>query len=239
MDACQDYSSARRKIVKPSKKWKTNTIKATKFRPSSDTGQSTSAANNFKPTDKGQTRVSEIFRFGSAAKETRKTETSLRSPQELPKHQNRTEDRRHTRRSQKSRSTTIKVQARSEIPQGSDRKGNPTGKRRGTAPKPRKTNQYERRIKELETEMEMRAQRRIVCWKERQQKKLQGNTEALDVSALLQKKFQKGTKTGRKPTHKSQLPGRSRQQSQAQQAPLRTMIQANFDSEGVSKPARQ
>ena len=74
-------------------------------------------------------------------------------------------------------------------------------KRRGTAPEPRKINQYERRIKELETEMEMRAQRRIVCWKERQQKKLQGNTEVLDVSALLQKKFQKDTKTGKKQTN--------------------------------------
>ena len=168
MDASQDYSSVRRKIVKPSRIWRTNTVKAKKFRPSSDTSQSTSAANNFKTTDKGQTRVSGIFRFGSVAEETRKTETSLRLPQELPRHQNRTEDRRHTRRSQKSRSTTIKFQARSKMPQGSDRKGNPTGKRRGTAPKPRKTNQYERHIEELETEMEMRAQRRFVSWKGRQ-----------------------------------------------------------------------
>ena len=87
------------------------------------------------------------------------------------------------------------------MPQGSDRKGNPTGKRKGTAPKPRKTNQYERRVKELETEMEMRAQRRIIRWKGRQQKKLQSNTEALEVSALLQKKFQNDIKTGQGTEH--------------------------------------
>ena len=49
--------------------------------------------------------------------------------------------------------------------------------------------------------MEMRAQRRIVCWKKRQQKKLQGVTEVLDVSALLQKRFQKDTKTGKRRTN--------------------------------------
>ena len=163
--------------------------------------QSTSAANNFETTDKGQTRVSGIFRFGYSADETKETVNSLTSPQEPPRHQNHTEDRGHTRRSHKSRPTAIKVQARSKMPQGSDRKGSPTGKRRGTAPKPWKTNQYERRVKELETEMEMRAQRRVVCWKGRQQTKLQGNTEVLEVSAPLQNKFQKGTKTGRKKTN--------------------------------------
>ena len=189
MDAYQDCSSARRKIVKPSKKWRTKAIKAQKFKPSSDTSQRTSAANSFTPADKVQTQFSGIFRFGSAAEETRKTATSLRSPQEIPKHQNRTEDSRHTRRSQKSRSTAVKLQVRGKMTQGSGHKGSPTGKRRGTAPKPRKTNQHERRVKELKTEMETRAQRRIVCWKKRQQKKLQSVTEVLDVSALLQKRF--------------------------------------------------
>ena len=165
MDAYQDYRSVRRKIVKPSKKWRTNTVKAKEFRPSSDTNQRTSAANSFKTADKVQTRSSGIFRFGSVAEETRKTGTSLRSLQELPRHQNRAEDQGHTRRSQKSRSTTTKFQVRSKMTQGSDHKGNPTGKRRGTAPKPRKTDQYELRVKELETEMEMRAQRRTYCWK--------------------------------------------------------------------------
>ena len=119
MDASQDYSSVRRKIVKPPTKWRTNTIKAKKVRPSSDTRQSTSTANNVKTTDKGQTRVPGIFRFGRVAEETRKTGTSLISLQELPRHQNRTEDREHTRRSHKSRPTAIKVQARSKMPQGS------------------------------------------------------------------------------------------------------------------------
>ena len=49
--------------------------------------------------------------------------------------------------------------------------------------------------------MEVRAQRRIVCWKEKQQKKLQGNTEVLDVSALLQRKFQKNIKAGKRRTN--------------------------------------
>ena len=87
------------------------------------------------------------------------------------------------------------------MPQGPDRKSNPTGKRKGTAPKPRKTNQYERRVKELKIEMEMRARRRIIRWKGRQQKKLQGFTETLDVSAILKKKFQNDTKTGKKKTN--------------------------------------
>ena len=198
MDAFQDYSSGRRKIVKPSKRWRTNAVKAKKFRPSSNIGQGTSATNNFETTNKGQTRESGIFRFGCLAKETKTTVTSLTPPQEPPRHQNRTEDKENTRRSHKSRPTAIKVRAKSNMPQGPDRKGNPTGKRKGTAPKPRKTNQYERRVKELETEMEMRAQRRIVRWKGRQQKKLQGFTETLDVSAILKKKFQNNTKTGRK-----------------------------------------
>jgi len=167
MDAYQDYSSVRRKNVKPSKKWRTNTVKAKGFRPSSDTNQRMSADKSFKTADKVQTRSSGIFRFGSAAEETRSTVTSLRSLQELPRHQNRAEDQGHTRRNLKSRSKTIKVQVRSKMTQRSDHKGNPTGKRRGTAPKPRKTNQYELRVKELETEMEVRAQRRIFCWKKK------------------------------------------------------------------------
>ena len=85
--------------------------------------------------------------------------------------------------------------------QGSDHKGNPTRKRRGTAPKPRKTNQYELRVKELKTEMEVRAQRRTLCWKKRQQKKLQGSTEVIDVSVFLQKKVQKEIKNKRRQTN--------------------------------------
>ena len=108
-----------------------------------------------------------------------------------------------TRRTQKSRSTTTKFKVRSKMMHGSDHKGNPTGKRRGTAPKPRKTDQYELRVKELETEMEMRAQRRNFCWKKRQQRqrKLQENTEVLDVSDFLQKRVQKDIRTGKTRTN--------------------------------------
>ena len=85
--------------------------------------------------------------------------------------------------------------------QGSDHKSNSTRKRKGSVPKPRKTNQYELRVKELATEMEVRAQKRIFCWKKRQQKKLQENTEVLDVSAFLQKRVQKDIRIRKRRTN--------------------------------------
>ena len=184
MDVSQNYSFARRKIVKPSKKWRTNTIKTKKFRPLSDTGQNTPASKNINTTDKCPTQAPGIFRFGMVAEETRKTGTPPSSMQELPRRQNCSE-----------KSTTTEIQ------EGPDNRSNPAVKRRGTTPKPRKTDQYEQRIRELEAETEMRAQRRAALWKERQQKRLQGNTETLNVSALLQMKLQKNIKTRRRRTN--------------------------------------
>ena len=140
MDACQDYSSVRRKIVKPAKKWRTDTNKAKEVRPSADTNQRTSAASSLKTADKVQTRPSRgIFRFGNAAKEVTETGSSPTALQELPRHQDRAEDRGRTTKKPKSWSKTVKLQARTEMTQGSDHKGNSTRKRRGTAPTPRKT----------------------------------------------------------------------------------------------------
>ena len=93
MDACQDYSSVRRKIVKPAKKWRTATNKPTEVRPSADTNQRTSAASSLKTAGKVQTRSFRgIFRFGSAAKEVTENESSPIALQELPSHQDRAED---------------------------------------------------------------------------------------------------------------------------------------------------
>ena len=195
MDASQDYSFARRRIVKPSRKWKTNTIKTEQVRPLSDTRQNTPASKTVNTTNKGQTQAPKLFRFGKVAEVTKKTGTPPRSLQEFPRRQNCPHDRKNSRRVQKSKPTTTEIQ------EGPDNKSNPAVKRRGTAPKPRKTDQYEQRIRELKTVMEMRAQRRAVLWKERQQKKLQGNTEPLNVSALLQMKLQKNIKTRRRRTN--------------------------------------
>ena len=98
MDVSQDYSFARQKIVKPSNKWRTNTIKTKKFRPLSHTRQNTPASKNANTTDKSQTQAPEIFRFGKVAEETRKTGTPTSSLQELPRHQNCSEDRKNSRR---------------------------------------------------------------------------------------------------------------------------------------------
>ena len=202
MDACQNYSFVRRKIVKPAKKWRTATDKPKEVRPSAD-NQRTSAASSLKTADKVQTRPSRgIFRFGSAAKEVTEPESSPTALQELPGHQDRTEDRGHTTKKPKNWSKTVKLQARTEMTQGSDHTGNSTRKRRGTAPIPRTTNQYELRGKELKTEVEGRAQRRIFYWKKRQQKKLKENTEVLDASVFLWKKVQKEIRNKRRRTNK-------------------------------------
>ena len=54
MDAYQDYSSVRRKIVKAAKKWRTATDKPKEVKPSADTNQRTSTASNLKTADKVQ-----------------------------------------------------------------------------------------------------------------------------------------------------------------------------------------
>ena len=103
--------------------------------------------------------------FGSAVNEVTEAKNSLLALQELPSHQDRAENQVHTTKKPSSCSKIVKFRVKTEMTQGSDHKGNTTKKRRGTAPTTGKTNQYERRVKELKTEEDERAQRRHFYWK--------------------------------------------------------------------------
>ena len=64
-------------------------------------------------------------------------------------------------------------------------------KRRGNASVPRKTTPYVLCDLELILEEGMQGKRKFVNWKNKQQQKLEKNTEALDVSEFLRKKVLK------------------------------------------------
>ena len=72
--------------------------------------------------------------------------------------------------------------------QGTDHMVDTTKKRRGTTLMPRKINPYKLRDQELKIEEGKRAERKFFNWKRRQQRKVEKNTEVLDVSEFLRKK---------------------------------------------------
>ena len=95
MDAYQDYSSLRRKIVKSARKWSATINKPKKFRLSADTNQNTTPAGSFVKTPTSQVckeeklfkldiagnvqarTINGVFIFGSAARKVIETKTSL------------------------------------------------------------------------------------------------------------------------------------------------------------------
>ena len=161
MDAYQDYSSMKRKIVKPSKKWCAPTNKPKELKFSSNTNQNTPLNSRFifgnapqgrtganAPSPKPQTMpnrqtVSGVFMFGYTAKEMRETKTSPLTPHELSRHQKPVENQVQPEKKPSPRSRVGKFKVDTKKSQGTDQMGNnTTKKRRGSKLTPRKINLY-------------------------------------------------------------------------------------------------
>ena len=183
----QIYVFGKRRCVKPGRKWRTPTSQVCNEKEQSklDTAENLQAR-----TIKG------IFMFGSAARTMTETETkgSLPALQEVPSYQEIVGNQVKTTKKPGRWSRIGNFRVETKKTQGSNHMGNTTEKRRKTVSTPRKINPYVLRNRELKIEEGKRAKRKVINWKRRQQQKLEQNTEVLDVSEFLRKKFIKETR---------------------------------------------
>ena len=138
MDACQDYGSRKRKIVKTARKWNAPTNKPKEFKFSANTNQ------NIPPIG--------VFVFGSAPQGRTRANASSFAPQETPSYQEPVENQAQNAKSPGRWSVSGKFRVETKESQDSNYKGHSVKKRSETAATPTKSKAYKLRDQELKME---------------------------------------------------------------------------------------
>ena len=139
--------------------------------------------------------------FCRAAQTIKETKRPLPVLPELPIHQDHEGDKEDTAKKPRHWSRFGKFRVGTRKTQGAYHMDNTTKTSRGTVLIPRKTNPYELRDQELNTEGDKRAKGKFLNWKMRQQQKLGKSTKVPNASDFLRRKFPKVTRHKKKQTN--------------------------------------